>query len=154
MTVALNASALQALEYVHCGVQVSRATTAMSTGLALFNVTGGRVLIPLILGEVTTIMEAAASACKLQADPATGTTNDLCATVEMNAAEQGTMITISGLVAGPMVLGKSGGVSAQGCPVIVNTGHIEIAMVAPLTGSIKWDLWYLPLDTGATVTAA
>lgn len=143
----------QALTEVGLGVHVARPTSAMTTGLPLFHVYGGRVLVNLILGQVTTIMEAKASASQLQADPTTGTTNALCGTVEMNAAEAGTLIAITGTVGDAMVLGKSGAVGTQASPVAVAVGDIEYVMADTQTGSIKWDLWYVPLDTGAYVAA-
>jgi len=144
----------KALRKLQLGTKVERATANLTTGLALFNVLGGRVQLNLIVGEVTTIMEAAASASKLTADPTIGTTTDLCGTVEMNAAEAGTLITISGTAATAMQLGKSGSVRGQDSPVIVAVGAIRWVMAAPLTGSIKWTLFYIPIDDGAYVEAA
>jgi hypothetical protein len=108
----------------------------------------------LILGEVTTVMETKTINLKLQGNPTTGTTSDLCANLDMTAKEAGTLLTITGTVGDAMVAGSSGGVAGQAKPVIVAIGAIEAAVGATHTGSIKWSLWYVPLDDGAYVEAA
>ena len=39
-------------------------------------------------------------------------------------------------------------------PVVVPAGTIDLNCAASNTGAVKWSLWYIPLDAGATVTAA
>jgi hypothetical protein len=63
-------------------------------------------------------------------------------------------LTISGTAADAMRKGSSGAVIAQGNPVVVAIGAIEAAVGDTHTGSIKWSLWYVPLDDGASVAAA
>ena len=144
----------KALRKLQSGAKVERATANMTTGLALFNILGGRVQLNLIVGEVTTVIGTGASAAKLTADPTTGGTTDLCGTFDVNAAEAGTLFTIEGLAASAMQAGKSGSVPAQNCPVILAVGQILWVMAAALAGEIKWTLFYIPIDDGAYVTAA
>jgi len=144
----------KALRKLQLGVKVERATANMTTGLALFTIATGRVQLNLIVGEVTTALAAGASAAKLTADPTTGLTTDLCATFDVNAAEQGTLLTIEGLAASAMQAGKSGSVPAQNCPVILAVGQILWVMAAALAGSVKWTIFYTPIDDGATIVAA
>ena len=39
-------------------------------------------------------------------------------------------------------------------PLVVNVGTIDLDCAASNTGSVKWSIWYVPLDDGAVVTAA
>ena len=61
------------------GLKVDRATSSLpaTTDLTIFNVTGGRVIVTSILGEVTTVIQAQACAIKLKSVPTTGTAVDL-----------------------------------------------------------------------------
>lgn len=145
---------LMGLTKATLGQRVNRATANLLNGDDLFTVAGGRVQVNLILGEVTTIMETKTINLKLQANPTTGTTNDLCANLDMTAAEAGSLLTISGTAADALRKGSSGGVIGQGNPIVVAIGAIEAAVGATHTGSIKWSLWYVPLDDGAYVEAA
>jgi hypothetical protein len=65
------------------------------------------------------------------------------------------MYGITGLFSDAM-LGSAAGATV--CPrngVVVNIGTIDLLNAgAANTGSVKWDLWYTPLDAGATVVAA
>lgn len=150
-----NASTRKALMGTNVGIRVDRATKAVATGDVFFTIAGGRVLLTLILGQVTTAFGAGANACKLSADPTVGTTTDLCATGEMNAAELGTLISIAGTAGTAMQLGKSGAVRAQDAAFVVAPGTIIWTQAAAdAAARVKWSLWYVPLDDGATVTAA
>lgn len=137
------------------GVRVDRAASTMTNGLDLFTVAGGNVQVNLILGEVVTLMDTEATLFKLQSNPTVGTTNDMSADLDLTAAEIGALITISGTAATATQKGSSGAVIGQAVPVIVAPGAIEAACGNDAnTGTIKWSLWYVPLETGAYVTAA
>ena len=138
------------------GKHVARATQDVFTGAekALFNVVGGRVLVTQLLGEVTTIVQNQACNFKFQANPTTGTTNDLSADVSVQAAEVGTLISLVGTAATATVLGKSGGVIGMTSPMVVAVGTIACLTSADNTGSAKFDVWYVPLDEGAYIEAA
>ena len=138
------------------GILVARATAVVgNTPGALFTVAGGRVMIHAIIGEVTIVVQTQATACKLVANPTTGSDVDLCAALDLTADEVGCMYGITGLFSDAM-LGSNAGATI--CPrngVIVNIGTIDLSNAgAANTGSVKWDLWYTPLDAGATVVAA
>jgi hypothetical protein len=145
---------LKAYTAMKLGQRVDRDTANLTTGLNLFTVTGGRVLVTQILGEVTTIIETKTVNLKLTADPTTGTTNDLCANLDMTASEVGSLLSITGTVGDPLIKGSSGAVKGQLAPVVVAVGAIEATVGDTHTGSIKWSLWYVPLDDGAYVTVA
>jgi len=123
----------------------------------LFLVSGGRVLVTLLIGQVGTILGATANDLAIWSDPtATGTTYIIASAVEGNALQansllvvegDGTALVITGLAgAGPIISGTGKWV----CP----TGTIQLKAVASTTGTTKWDLWYFPLDEGAVVVSA
>jgi len=149
-----NKSTRQRVADINLGIHVSRDTDNILTGEDLFTIAGGRVLVNLILGEVTTVMQTKTINFKLQADPTVGTTTDLCGNLDLSAAEVGSLLTIAGPVATALQIGKSGSVIGQTYPIPVAEGVIQAVVGATHTGSIKWDIWYVPLDEGAYVEAA
>ncbi len=139
------------------GVLVSRATAALpQTGAeALFTVTGGRVLIIGLVGEVSTVIQTQANNTKLVFDgTAAGADQDLCAVLDISADAVGEMYTISGTVADAMRSDLLIGNPLLTNPLVVSEGDIELNCAASNTGSVGWDLIYVPLDTGAAVVAA
>jgi hypothetical protein len=142
------------LRELQLGMKVERATDNILTGEALFTISGGRIKINQIIGEVTTIIETKTVNFKLQANPTTGTTTDLCANLDLSADEVGSLYTISGLGSDAMRRGESGNVPAQNNAVICAAGTIDAVVGATHTGSIKWTIFYIPIDDGASVAAA
>ncbi|MEU0207352.1 MULTISPECIES: hypothetical protein [Streptomyces] len=142
-----------------CGVKVQRATAALpqTTAGALFTITGGKVLITSLVGEVTTVIQTQADNTKLTFDPTdAGATQDLCAVLDITADAVGTLYSITGTPATAMQDAlnflPSNKVPAQ--PIVLKPGSILLDCAASNTGSVKWDLTYIPLDNGAAVAAA
>ena len=140
------------------GKRIQKATADVLTGgsVALFTVAGGRVLVTALVGEVTA---AAVGACtfKFQSNPTVGTTTDLCGTTDINAMEIGTLLGIDGVPATALLTSSSGGLRTMpngGKGIIVPAGAIESNTGADVVGSVKFALWYFPLDNGASVAAA
>lgn len=138
------------------GIKVSRATGTLpaSTTKALFTIAGGRVLLLGIVGEVTTAIQNQACNTKLTANPTTGTDVDICAVLNIANDEIGCLYGITGLFSDAMVGSNAGAGVWPRNPVVLPAGTLDLSTAATNTGSVKWDLWYVPLDTSATVTAA
>lgn len=138
------------------GLSVSRATAALpqTTQSALFTVTGGRVAITSIVGQVTTVIQTQANNTKIVANPTTGTDVDLCAVLDISADQVGCLYGITGLFSDAMVGANAGATVLPRNAVVVNTGTIDLSCAASNTGSVKWDITYVPIDAGAAVTAA
>ncbi|MCK9929435.1 hypothetical protein MXD62_20005 [Frankia sp. Mgl5] len=141
------------------GIKVSRATAALpqTTTSTLFTVTGGRVLITSLVGEVTTVIQTQADNTKLSFDPTdAGATQDLCAVLDITADAVGTMYSLTGTPATAMQDAlnflSSNKVLAQ--PLVLKPGAILLDCAASNTGAVKWDLTYVPYDNGASVAAA
>lgn len=122
----------------------------------IYTVTGGRILLVHLSGEVTTIIQAQATTLKFTSTPAAGSAIDLCATADLTGREVGGRITLpnppaSGTAA---VLTNAGYTNIQPLRVIVPAGVISVTTVASSTGGLKYDLIYVPLDIGASVAAA
>ncbi len=146
----------RAIADVGLGMRVDRATATLpqSAAAAIFNVKGGRVMVTQILGEVTTIIQNQANNTKLQSNPDTGSTVDMSATVDIANLEAGGLLGIAGAAATAAIKANAGSIIAQTTPVIVAAGAIELNCSASNTGSVKWSVWYLPLDDGAYIEAA
>ena len=139
------------------GKRVNRTTADLFSGVAIpiFNVTGGRVLVTQIIIEVTTIIQAQITNFKLLSNPTTGTTVDLCANLDINADEVGTLYTIAGAPGTALQRGESGSVPGMGVNgVVVAVGAIEAISSVDSTGSASAQIWYIPLDDGAAIAAA
>lgn len=138
------------------GIRVDKgAITNPQTGRsALFTITGGRVLMTGVLGEVTTIMGAVGNNTQLEANPTTGTTSALCAALATENDEVGTLYSITGTVGDAMLGDDAGGVRMGPSPVVLPIGTLDLYCAANNTGATKWSMWYIPLDDGAYVTAA
>ena len=156
---ALNHIDLQQLTRIQLGTRVDRATATLpqTTDGALFTITGGRVLLTAIIGEVTTVIETQANNTKLKLNPsATGADQDLCAVLDISADPVGELYTISGTVGDAMrsdlLIGLNSLSGAGG--LILSEGDIELDCAASNTGSVAWSLWYLALDVGASIAAA
>ena len=137
------------------GIKVSRAaaTLPQSTNSPIFTISGGRVLITAIFGQVTVVLGAVGN-MKLIATPTVGSAQDMCAVVAAGTLAAGTSLGITGAVGDAMVAqnGVMKGISYDG--IMVDVGTINLSLSASSTGQCKWDLFYTPLDDGASVVAA
>lgn len=140
------------------GIKVDRPTSSLpaSTDLSIFTVTGGRIIVTSILGEVTTVIQAQACALKLKSVPTTGTAKDISGTFDVNALEVGGLISLDGTALSTTLSGTNAGgaLATRGSGIFVPIGAIKYNTAATNTGAIKWSITYIPYDNGAVVTAA
>ncbi|MEA5366096.1 hypothetical protein VA596_41670 [Amycolatopsis sp., V23-08] len=138
------------------GRKVDRATAALPQTAAgtLFTVTGGRIVLTSIVGEVTTVIQTQANNTKLQSVPTTGSAVDLCAVLDITADEVGCLYGITGLFSDALVGAAAGASVLPRNPVIVPIGAIKLNCAASNTGAVKWSITYVPLDDNASVAAA
>lgn len=138
------------------GTRVDRdtATLPQTTASAIFSITGGRVLITQIIGEVTTVIQTQANNTKLVANPTTGTSADMCAVLNISADEVGTLYGLTGLNSDAMLGVNAGLVPGQVRAQVLNVGSIDLNCAASNTGAIKWTVFYTPIDDGAAISAA
>ena len=153
MTAIIQGSQVKAIEL---GFSVTSAKTAIGPTGSLFLVTVGRVLITSLIGICTTVGQSQANAIKLTATPTTGTANDMCATLDVNAAEAGSMFSLDGVLATALqgAVNKSGAVGLMSKYVVVGIGAITLTAAATNTGAISWTATWIPLDAGAVLASA
>lgn len=146
----------KALRKLLLGKKVERATATLpqTTAAAIFNIKGGRVLMTQIVGEVTVVIQTQANNTKLTANPTTGTSVDICAALSITADEVGCLYGITGLNTDAMIGINAGALPAQTRAVVLPIGTLDLDCAASNTGSVKWTLFYIPIDDGAYVEAA
>ena len=148
-----------AVRLISEGILVQRATATLpaTTSQNIFTISGGRILLVALIGEVTTAIQAQSTTVKVTSTPTTGSAIDMsAATTDINALEIGGRITLANPPAAATALVKTnaGYTDLPGVRTIVPIGTISYTTGATSTGSIKWDLIYIPYDTAATVVAA
>lgn len=141
------------------GIAVSRSTATLpaSTTGNIFVVSGGRILVRGLVGEVTTAVQNQACTLAIGTAPTvgTGSTTALGTASSIIAAPIGTHMAANPGGATTVDLSTQAGVLISTVGLfVVNAGNITITTSATNTGSVKWDLLYVPLDNGAQVVAA
>lgn len=120
---------------------------------ALFTVAGGRVAVTGIVGEVTTVIGGTTPSAKLVANPTVGADSDIVTAVAITADAVGNLYGVS-TVGGALAVLESVAPLQQEA-FVVKAGTIDLHVsAADATGAIKWTLFYVPIDTGASVAAA
>jgi len=156
-----NPSTQSRIADINLGIRVDKAAIAIA-GIStkdIFTVVGGRVLVRALIGEVTVAIQAQANAAKFRSTPTVGAVADMCATGETNNMAVGGMISLPGTsiataahVTSTTAVGAVPACNTAG--IIVPAGTIGFNTAADNTGSMKFTLWYVPLDDGAYVVAA
>ncbi len=160
-------SILERLEYIQASMNaVANAPGVVSKVLAttangsttLFNYTG-IIRIKSIIGVITTIMENKAQNMKLSVVPDALGAYDICANKDIDTFAVGSLLSITGTAANPMVSTTAvGGIApGQANNVIASciaTGIIKVVAGAANTGAITWYVNWEPISAGATLTAA
>jgi len=118
----------------------------------LFTVTGAINVIE-IRGFVDVQIGAVANNTKLQGG---GASTDMCAVVDLNAAAQNSLLTITGTLANPMIINSGSAWEAQPGKVGVGTGNIAVNCAGSDGGGgrVTWVLVYEPALSGGSAAAA
>jgi len=142
------------------GIKVARAAADIVDGTqkALFNVLGGQILLTGLRMVISVAaLDAGANNTNFKTNPTVGADMNLCANLDTVAAAIGAVFSITGditaAMTGPVA---GGGAMTQDRPIIVPVGTIDIVSAADKgTGGAlaAVDVWYMPLDKGAYVTA-
>ena len=119
-----------------------------------FTITGGTVLVHLMLGVVTSTLETTASNVSVVVNPTTGTSDDIATTADATGIATGNFILVEGdgtaaIVAAGVRIFPNGAPT----PFLAPIGGIDVVHAAAMTGTLRWDLWWEPLDENARVTA-
>ena len=153
MSVIIQGDQLRTINY---GTKVSRSTQTIpqTAQAALFNVVGGRVLITSLVGQVTTVIGGTATTLTIVGNPTVGTDVNIATATAITSKEAGSLIGLAGTVGTALNVQSAGAGALPTSGTVVNVGTVDWLTSASTTGAIKWDVTYVPLDNGASVTAA
>jgi len=137
------------------GAKLDRATATLPASVygALFTISGGRVILTSIVGEVTTICSSTATNLKITSTPTTGTAVDIATNLAIASKEAGCLFGIGAYV-GALVGTNAGATTMPDTPIVLPVGTLGITTSATNTGSVKWSVTYIPLDDGAEMAVA
>jgi len=145
------------------------ATTIPQTATGtIFTVTGGKVAITSLTGEVTTVIGAVAVNFNLVYTPAGGSAADLCAATACISDPVGTLYSLVSGIAADLLSIQSVTVAATvpflateipsvtyapmlRQPIVVRAGAVGFKTSASTTGAVKWVCTWVPLDDGAAL---
>lgn len=121
---------------------------------AIFNITGGRVVITSIVGVVTGAGSATVTNLKFRVAPSVGAAQDLSANGLVTSAAVGTFITATGVAADATVVNSAiGSMVRQG--IVLPAGAIQIVTDANnATLAVQWTVTWMGLDDAAVLAAA
>lgn len=126
----------------------------------IYTITGGRIMVVSLTGLVVVATPATVNTLAIGITPASGTAvnNSMAAAVSTASLEAGTMLSIGATPGASLQVGTNAGKPVQ------TTGHAAWAIQSgsitltttgsAATGTVQWDLIYIPLDNGAQVAAA
>jgi hypothetical protein len=134
---------------------VSAASSSPLTSGTLFTFKGTIAIVSLT-GRVTTGIEVAGTNTKLSVVSDTLDAYDICANKDISGFAVGSVLSITGTAADPMVGTTAVGAIAPGQASVVfatcvASGVITVTYGAASTGAITWELCYEPLSAGALV---
>jgi hypothetical protein len=154
------------------GNVASKAYTPLVVETKTLFTVSGLCLITAIVGKVTTAITVA-NTVKLQANPTTGTTQNLCAATDLGTTDTpaGNLLTIGGDYTGSIIGGGAASVGIGAVPafpitkvssdflgaangLFIAAGTIEQVTATGADGGITWFLTYVPIESGATIVAA
>jgi hypothetical protein len=122
----------------------------------LFTVVGGRVVITAMIGTAVGGTASAATSMQIATVPTVGAAVPLStATVAAGVitVTVGSMISLVSPIAGVANPIFAGGATSGDGGHVAPAGTINLVTAGAVAGSMTWDLCYIPLDTGAYVTA-
>ena len=140
------------------GCRVDRAAAIVTAAtVPIFYVYGGNIRLTGFYGEIMVTIETAVNlSLDYDVDEAAALDTALgTATGNMITYVPGRMITLPA-AAGALAVSATGG--AAPIDVVPNyilpIGHFDlVSAVASVTGTIRWSLWYVPVEPGAYVVA-
>ena len=162
MTLTLNISSdtAERIADMVVGCRVDRAAAVTSGGAeTIFTVAGGNILLTGLYGEIMVAIDAAATlAINYDADAKLVALEDTAlgsVSADPNTYVAGRMVYLP-IEGGAMTFTAAGGA----CPIdvapimILPPGHFDLTSGAATTlGTIRWSMWYIPLEAGAYVVS-
>lgn len=146
-------------------------TIPQTTTGTIFTVTGGKVAITSLVGEVTTVIGATTVNFNVTFTPSGGSAADLCAATACTSDAVGTLYSLVSGIATDLLSIQSVTIAASvpvlasevpnvtfapmlRQPIVVRAGAVGFKTSASTTGAVKWVATWVPLDSGAALVAA
>jgi hypothetical protein len=141
------------------GFRASKASAVLpqTTTQNIFTIAGGRVMVTALIGQFTAAASGTASNLKVTSTPSVGTAVDVAANLAIANFELGAILIVEG--DGTAIIGTATGSgfapALNALPFVLPAGVLNIETSGSnTTGATKWDIWYFPLDDGASVASA
>jgi hypothetical protein len=121
---------------------------------SLFTVTG-LVLLTSLVGVVDTAITVA-NTVKLQANPTTGTTGDLCSATDIGTTDTpaGDLLGLPAAPGSALLFGIGTVRALVGAPIFINAGAIEQVTATGADGAVTWHLTFVPITADGNVVSA
>lgn len=130
------------------------ATLPATTDQSLFTITGGKVFVTLLFGEVTTVFQGTDPVLTVVANPTVGTDVTLASTVDTSSLEAGGFLFVEG-DGTALVKANAGMFAVPGQhEFIVAIGAIILHSAATKSGATKWECFWYPLEEGAFLASS
>lgn len=141
------------------GLQVNRAANNLpaSTTGNIFTVSGGRILMIALIGQVTTAVQNQACSLSINSVATAGSSLALCTGGSIINAPVGTHFSLPSSAGSALVTDlatQSGVQDVMTSAWLIDVGVLNQQTTATNTGQVKWDVVYIPWDAGAQVAAA
>ncbi len=141
------------------GFHVARPTAVwpQSADQTIFTISGGRVIVTSLSGVFTVAASATGNNLSVNSVPTVGTATVIASTLAAASFEIGALLVVEGDATALIGTATGSGLAPalNALPFILPTGNITITCSGNnVTGSIKWDIFYFPLDEGAQIVAA
>lgn len=138
------------------GFRVDRAAAKITlASVPLFTVIGGRIRLKALVGEVVVTIAATATLVHIDTAPTGGTATALSTdSGDIQGYVLARKIQLPATVAATTLsVGDAALLATPNWVIPVGTINLH-GSAAPATGTVKWSMWYLPIDDGAYVEAA
>jgi hypothetical protein len=136
-----------------CELRVDRAAANLpqSTQSPIFTVSGGRVVLTALVGEVATAIQNQANTTSVYVNPTVGSDVQVWS---LGSIEDRSAGEIFGFNQGGSAIDEASVVPFPLRPLVVPVGTIDLNCAASNTGQMRWTLTYRPFDPGAKVESA
>lgn len=141
-------------------VQEPAKTIPQTTFSNIFTITGGRIILTTLVGQVTTAIGGTAITLSVGTTPSGGSlaAAAIATATAITSLAVGALVSVANPVGALVVGGASGVVALGGSSIddatclLVSPGVINISTSANNTGAMSWTCTYVPYDSGAVVT--
>ena len=152
---------LNTLADIRMGARVDRAAALVTNATVnLFTIAGGRVALHYFLGEIVVAIANTATTLVISAlttNPSPTITPLSIASASIAQMLPGVMFTLPAAVGSALTIstGTSAAVLNAAPVYVLEVGGLQLtSSAAPATGTIKWSVFYTPIDSGAYMAAA